>query len=259
MEKLINPRTGIEVSYLIEGEGDKTILFLHGWTGNHTRWAPTRKLLAKKYRTIAYELRGHGFSEKLPDLDFTFDAYVEDQLGFMEALKIDRCVIAGHSMGGMIEQHFALKYPDMVEKLILVATSACPAPTDRLKKKMKMAAWLFGNLFGLAMSIKDRKKKKQPDLFPDAVNMNMNPIPAAASKSLISIRNMDLRAALKDLKMPVLVVASTDDNTVPYEQSKELAECIPGARFETVSGCSHHIPIERAEFLSQVIDDFISK
>jgi pimeloyl-ACP methyl ester carboxylesterase len=256
MEELTNPRTGVRCAWFAEGQGDPPIIFIHGWTGNTTRWEPTRKLLARNHRTIAYDLRGHGRSEKRADMDFGFGAFVEDLLGFMDALRIPRAVLAGHSMGGMIAQHLALDHPDRVEKLVLVGTAACPAPDAAARRKLAVAAWLFGHFFGVMMSLKERGK--DPENFPDISDHSLRPIPAAASRCLLTVAGMDTRARLRNLGMPALVVASETDATVAYPLSKDLAACIPGVRFETVTGCSHHIPIERAEFLAKTMEEFLS-
>jgi len=255
--ELINPRTAIKTHYIIEGEGEPVIVFLHGWTGNYTRWEPTRKLLAKNHRTVIYDLRGHGYSEKRKDLDFSFEAFVEDHLGMMEALKVERSVLAGHSMGGMIAQHFALAHPEKVSKLILVGTTACPAPDAKNLRRLKIAAWLFKHFFRKTLWLKDIKKRKHPDLFPDSKNREMQPSREASSKCIVSIMNMDIRQEMKEFKIPTLVVASTDDDTLAYPLSKELSELVPGARFETVSGCGHHIPIDMPDFLARKIEEFI--
>ncbi|MFA6449678.1 MAG: alpha/beta hydrolase [bacterium] len=257
--ELTNPRTGIRMSYRIEGEGEgeKTIIFIHGWTGNYTRWSQTRELLSKNHRTVIYDLRGHGFSEKRADMDFSFKTFVEDHIGMMEALNINSAILAGHSMGGMIAQHFALAHPEMVEKLILVGTAACPAPDAKEKRRLQTAAWLFKHLFKFTLWVKDKNKRKQPDLYPDSINKAMQPSREAASKSIISILNMDLRNDLKNLNIPTLVVASKADKTLAYPLSQDLAAHIQGSRFETVTDSSHHIPIEKSEFLSKTIEDFI--
>ncbi len=255
--ELVNPRTGIKAHYMAEGVGEPAIFMLHGWTGNYTRWEPTRKLLAKNHRTIIYDLRGHGYSEKRKDLDFSFESFVEDHLGMMEALNVESAVLAGHSMGGMIAQHFALAYPEKVMKLVLVGTTACPAPDTRNLRRLKAAAWLFKRFFRPALWLKDNKKRKHPDLFPDSMNREMQPSREASFKCIVSIMNMDIRPEMRSLKIPTLVVASTDDDTLEYPLSKELAELIPDAIFETVSGCGHHIPIDRAEFLARKIEEFI--
>jgi len=158
--ELTNPRTGVRLHYLIEGEGEPTIVIMHGWTGNYTRWSPTREMLSKKHRTIIYDLRGHGFSDKSPDLDFSFDSFVADHLGLIEALDIKHSVLAGHSMGGMIAQHFTLAHPEMVDKLILVGTTACPAPDASNMRRLKTAAFLFKHFFEFTMKTKDKKKRK---------------------------------------------------------------------------------------------------
>jgi pimeloyl-ACP methyl ester carboxylesterase len=256
---ITNPRTGIKMNCLIEGEGEPAIVIIHGWTGNYTRWSPTREMLSKNHRTVIYDLRGHGFSEKRPGMDYSFDSFTADHLGIMEALNIGRAVVAGHSMGGMIAQYFALAHPEMVEKLVLVGTAACPAPDEKNRRRLRGAAWMFAHLYSFTMWAKDHKKRKRPDLYPDTVNPAMRPSREAAAKCINSIINMDLRAEMKNLNIPALVVASTDDDTLFFPLSQELAACIPGARFETVSGCGHHIPIDRAEFLTNVIEDFIQK
>lgn len=255
--EIINPRTQLRTHVIDEGEG-RPIIFIHGWTGNTSRWEPTRKILSARYRTIAYDLRGHGLSDKRKDLQFTFEAFVDDLRGVMEAMGLKRACIAGHSMGGMIAQHFALAHPEMVEKLVLVGTAAHTVENNKEKKKLRGGAWLFRHFFGPMMWIKDRKKKAQPDLFPDAVDYRLRPMPEAASDCIRAIAGMDLRERLKTLAIPTLIVASDTDGTVAVRLSDELARCIPGAIYERITGCGHHIPIERSEFLAGKMAAFIS-
>ncbi len=129
MEAIIN---GIKIFYETRGEGEPTIL-VHGLGASHLLWMPQINVFPEHFKTIYFDLRGHGFSE-VPEGEYTISDYVEDLKGLMDHLGIDSANICGVSMGGMISLDFAVKYPDRVNKLVLVGTAAS---TDDFKPDMR--------------------------------------------------------------------------------------------------------------------------
>jgi len=256
---ITNPRTGVQQYYNERGSGDKTVILIHGWTGNHTRWGKVGDFLAKKYRVIDYDQRGHGWSDKTPGLDYSFSSYVLDLHGLMEATGTEKAIIAGHSMGGMIAQHFALAFPEKVEKLALLGTTCHVAPTKKKKDRVLLGAWVFANIFDIALYVKDRHKRETPELYPDVADRTLQPCSEAASQSLTSIANLDLRERLKDMKIPTLIIGSDTDETVTYDRVQVLAQCISHAKFVTLKGFSHHFAIETPEEVATALDAFISE
>ncbi len=243
--------------YNVFGEGYPPLILIHGWTANHTRWHILEKKLAANFKVVHYDLRGHGLTQKGPSLEYGFSAHLLDLRGLMDSLQLPRAVIVGHSMGGMIAQQFSLVFPERVIKLILIGTSACVAVNEKEKAKLHRVAFLFRRLFRTTLFLKDHDKKKQPELYIDQSNPSLRVSSVSASSNLLSIAGMDLRPRLKNLKTPTLVIASEDDKTVPFEQSKELAGLIPDCEFRQTSGSGHHIMLEQPDFTARAIEEFI--
>ena len=254
-----NPRTGIRMHCNDTGGSGVPVVLVHGLSGNYTRWAPVEAILSGKRRVIDYDLRGHGLTDKGPDLDCGFDSHVEDLAGLMDVLGVEKAVIAGHSMGGMIAQHFALKYPWRSSRLVLVATAACLFP-DRLKRFLISIFTRILLLFPvILMSAVDRKTEGKPrELFPEKDNPALRPGPVALVKCLRAITGMDTREKVAGLTVPSLVLSSTRDELVAPALVKDLAGRIPDARFAEVENLSHYVPIEQPEKTAALIDDFLS-
>ena len=95
------------------------LLMIHGWAGSAADWDPLLRALPDRMLAIAPDLPGCGLSDK-PDAAYDMPWFLDMLHGLCMALEAPRVVLAGHSMGGQIAVHFALRYPDMVEKLILI-------------------------------------------------------------------------------------------------------------------------------------------
>ena len=256
--ELVNPITGIRCWYEDRGQGAPVVILIHGWSANHTRWSRVHERLVEKYRVIHYDLRGHGLSEKEPQRDYSLGAYVLDLLGMMNALGVDRAVLAGHSMGGMIAQQFALAFPERVEKLVLVGTCARVAESEKARRSLVRFSKVFLSYFKFAMWYKDRDKRKKPDLFPDVQDPRYSPTPESTGLSLLSIAHYDIRRRIPDLNIPALTLATDEDDTVPYHLSVEMHELLPDSRLVTLNGFTHHFPLEDPERVFNEMDTFLS-
>lgn len=110
----------IEISYIKEGKGNKTLLFVHGLSSNSDAWSKNIAALKKDYTCIAIDLPGFGKSSK-PNLAYTPSYFSEVIHQFIEKLKLKHVVLIGHSMGGQASIKLATSYPDDIKKLILIA------------------------------------------------------------------------------------------------------------------------------------------
>src|SRR4030042_5153390 len=115
---------GIEINYPDGGEGFP-LLLIHGFTGNLRNWALQAPVLTPGFRMVSIDQRGHGHSEKptRPE-DYSLELMAEDAYGLLQHLRIERCYLIGHSMGGMVAQHLALAHPEPGRALGLVDTAA---------------------------------------------------------------------------------------------------------------------------------------
>jgi len=118
-------KSGVQIHYQQIGEGPDLVM-IHGLTGNLAVWhlniIPT---ISHRYRTLTYDLRGHGYSDMTPT-GYSGDAMAEDLLELLDALEIERPSLVGHSYGADIALYFALNHPDRVGEVVAIE-AALPA------------------------------------------------------------------------------------------------------------------------------------
>jgi pimeloyl-ACP methyl ester carboxylesterase len=121
----------IDINYEIEGNGP-WLTMSHSLACNLNMWDPQMPALTKKFRVLRYDTRGHGQSSA-PAGEYTLEQLADDVKGLLDALKIKQTHWAGLSMGGMIGQTFALKYPGLFQSMVLADTTS-RRPPDAAKR-----------------------------------------------------------------------------------------------------------------------------
>ncbi len=127
--KNVTVANDVNITYTDQGNGHETILFIHGLASYIPAWKKNIADLQSKYRCIAIDLPGYGKSSK-GNYDVSMDFFADMVHQFCQKLNIKNVIIAGHSMGGQIAISTALKHPELVSKLILIA----PAGFERFNK-----------------------------------------------------------------------------------------------------------------------------
>lgn len=120
-------RDGVALRYLEAGAGAPALLFVHGWCCDHQFWRQQLPEFAERHQVTAVDLRGHGGSDK-PDQDYTIAGFVDDLLWLLNELRLQRPVIVGHSMGGLIALNLARREPRAVSAIVLVDSPIVPVP-----------------------------------------------------------------------------------------------------------------------------------
>ena len=110
----------IEMTYLKEGKGDKTLLFLHGLSSNADAWFKNIEALKETYTCIAVDLPGHGKSSK-PQGIYTPTFFADIIYKFIKKKRLKNIILVGHSMGGQASMKLVLMHPEVIEKLVLIA------------------------------------------------------------------------------------------------------------------------------------------
>lgn len=256
--KITNPLTGIEMNVEDTGGGARPMVMLHGYSGNLSRWRPTAELLRGEFRIVTHDLRGHGLSAKEPELDYSIAAHAEDLAGLMDALGLDRAIIAGHSMGGMIAQRFALDHPERVEKLILCATTACLVRGGAKRAAVGAASRALGPAPGIAAFFIRRKTRDKPrELFPEKDNPELEPGRGSLMPCFRALAGFDVRAQVGAIAADTLVISSSADELVAPALVRELAESIPGAKLVVIENQGHYVPIDRPAEVAEAIRAFL--
>ena len=271
---LIKLDNDIKINYELEGNKDgELLLLIHGYGSWMYGYDEIYKLLTKEFLVLRSDLRGHGDSDKpiiKNDYEatkklYTIDQFAEDNYLLLKALGLinnyHKISVYGHSMGGMIAQVFALKYPEIIEKLILGSTSYTMNWMEGVLKDYKA-----GKLGDLEESFKItarsaytfKFKKEHPEYLEKEVEAKMKCPPDVIFAAMENfIYDFNVKDQLKNLKMPVLILTGDKDSLVPPKRSDELNELIPNSQIIVFNKQNHRINAEIPERVVNGIIKFI--
>lgn len=250
------------VSYIDEGQGNP-VIFIHGFPFTKGMWTKQVEALQHKYRCIAYDVRGHGGTSNTL-LEFSISQFAIDLLDFMDALKIEKAVVCGLSMGGYIALHAAEKAPDRFLALVLCDTQ-CKADTDEARdKRMRTIAFIQEN--GLAKyadeSIKSlfapaslETKKAEVDFIRKTI---LNSKPENICKTLMALANRkNTCSVLSSLKIPVLILVGTEDKVTPLAAAQFMHEQLPSSELASIAAAGHISNLENPEEFMLQLESFL--
>jgi pimeloyl-ACP methyl ester carboxylesterase len=259
-------RTGVTLNYEISGEGDPLLLIM-GTSGSILLWAEIVPRLAEQYQVIAFDNRGLGGSERGQG-EITVAGMAEDASALLEALDIPRAHAMGWSLGSAIVQELALAHPEQVASAIMYATwGRC----DGFQRSVLAALRLPYAVRDMDAALATAGIAFSPQLLdhPDFAKMLEPMLPAFPQNEeqmQVTTEQWDADLAhdtldrLGQITAPTLVVVGEQDLLTPQWQSKAVADAIPGARFELVTGpgSSHGLHIERPDDLVRIVTGFLN-
>jgi len=114
-------RDGVALCFAQEAGGTPPLLFVHGWSCDHSFFSPQFEHFRQSHQVVAVDLRGHGASDK-PDQDYTMAAFADDVAWLCEQIHLRKPVIIGHAMGGLVAIDLAAHYPDLPAAIVTLAT-----------------------------------------------------------------------------------------------------------------------------------------
>lgn len=224
----------VELYYEIYGEGEPLIL-LHGNGGSIQEFYKQIPELSKEFKIIAIDTRGQGQSKDFTKGDLSYKIFADDLKNLMDHLNLPKANILGWSDGGNTGLEFALKYPQSVNKLIIIGANAFPEGVDgELLKNFK------GKLKFMELA-----NQPEHDAEKRLLNLMVNE-PNISKKSLNEIKN------------PVLVIAGEND-VIRKQHTEMLAKEIPNATLKIYPQASHYLPFEIADELNKDVVEFLKK
>jgi pimeloyl-ACP methyl ester carboxylesterase len=240
-----------KIHFLRDGTRGVPVVFVHGSGSNHSIWLPQVRALAPIAQPVAVDLPGHGRSD-LPGRN-TVDGYGDVILGLLDALRFDRAVMVGHSLGGAIAQTLALSHPDRVAGLGLVGTGArlrvLPTILDGIVNDFeKTAPFIVENAYA-------------PNLTDDMRTQAMAELrasnPQVTHDDYAACNLFDVMARLGEIRAPTIVICGKQDRMTPVKYSEFLVSKIPGAQLCLVDNAGHSVMIEQPEAVSRALFDFL--
>lgn len=237
-----------------EAGSGQPIVLLHSLGTSSTLWASQFNDLADRYRLVAMDFRGHGQSE-ISRTPVTIEGLAGDVVGLLDQMGIDRFILAGISLGGMVAQVVAARLGDRVERLVLLDTSLAPLSRTMWTER---AAMVRSN--GLAPLASDIAARWQ--------NPTSEPSPAAraALESLLAtpdegyaggcdaLAQADCTALAARITSKTAVAVGALDKATPPALAQDLAGAITGADLVILPDCAHLPMIDRPDLVTQLLE-----
>jgi 3-oxoadipate enol-lactonase len=260
---------GQELYYEVHGEGPALVLVM-GIGYDSSLWTLAQvPALSTLFRVVIVDNRDAGRSAKASH-PYSIADMADDLAGLLDALGIQRTHLLGLSMGGMIALEFALRHADRLDRLVLAGTGAAPARSA--VDPIQIWSWVkandtTGKVFGGQQftSLFSTAFLRNPEAVQDTTALlasNPYPMsPEAYGRQAEAYLQFDVLGRLGAITAPTLVVVGEQDLVTPPWIAREVAEAIPGARFEVIrgDGSSHVLPIERPDDFNRLVSDFLAE
>ena len=259
---------GQELYYELHGEGPPLVLVM-GIGYDSSLWTLAQvPVLSTQFQVILVDNRDAGRSSKAGQ-PYKIADMADDLAGLLDALGIQRSHLLGLSMGGMIALEFALRHGERLDRLVLAGTGA--APGRSAVDPIQVWSWVkandaTGEVFGgqQFVSLFSTAFLRNHEAVRDTAELlasNPYPMsPEAYGRQADAYRQFDALDRLAAIKAPTLVVVGEQDLLTPPWIAREVAEAIPGARFEVIrgDGSSHVVPIECPDEFNRLVLEFLS-
>lgn len=237
----------MKTNYVFEGTGDKSIVFVHGLNGSLGYWMQLSSSLNKEYKVLLYDIRGHGRSP-LGDEPFDIDVLVDDLYDLLLSLDIKKASFVGFSLGGNIVLSFAVRYPEFMDKLIIM--SSFSESDDNLISKclefrdaIDISYEAFYDVI-IRYVIPDEMYMENRELleiikFENAKKANIDGIKNAIDIGL----NFNVTSQLDKIECPTLILAGRDDDIVSLDLSEVLKDNIKNSELIIFDNTKHNLLI----------------
>jgi non-heme chloroperoxidase len=245
--------TGITLDYAEAGDPKGApVVFVHGYLDSRRIWDFALPHLPQQHRLVFVSQRGFGDADK-PHAGFSQTDYVEDLEAFLEAVGISRAVIVGHSMGGLIAHHFAVRNPEKTRRLVLVGTAPTAANSAIVGGTVmddinRLTDPIDPGFVRLSQS--EQIRSPVPDSVLDAVVAETLKAPARSWQgAMAGMLSEDHAARLAEIKCPTLILYGDGDMYFTMADQRELQRLIPQAQLSVYPGVGHGVQWEKpAEF-----------
>ncbi|MEU6091914.1 alpha/beta fold hydrolase [Streptomyces sp. NPDC047085] len=249
---------GAALTYDDEGPRDAAdvpLVFVHGWTANRHRWDHQMAHFAERRRVIRLDLRGHGESTGAGVR--TIAELASDVLALLDHLKVERFVLVGHSMGGMISQTIALAHPDRVERMVLV-NSIGRMTYSRGRGLLMAASTLVPFKLFVAANIQRAFKPGYPrEEIREHIRASADTPREVVMTLYGAMRAFDVLDRAGEIRTPTLMVHGYHDVQLPVRQMLRMAKAYPDAVVRIIDA-GHELPVEKPAELTEALDRFLT-
>lgn len=237
-----------ELSAAGDGSAESVLLCLHGLVDDLSIWDRIISDFAERGTVVRYDQRGHGEAGSPPG-PYSRDDLAADAVAVLDALDIDRAVLVGHSMGGIMSMTTAVNHPDRVAGLVLIGTtSAANAKAAAWYSKIAQAG-VDDGIAGLAETIYGTGRQRE--IRGDAAGI------AEVTRTLEALHTDPLTPHLTHVRCPALLLVGEHD-PMGVKATEIVADAIADSTVEFVDGVGHWVHVQRPDAMLTAYDDWVS-
>ena len=257
---------GTRLAYVERGAGPETVVLSHSYLVDHRQFEAQIEALSERYRVLAFDHRGHGFSDK-PDEGYDMKSLYDDALAFIEATGAGPCHFVGLSTGGFIGLRLAIRRPDLLTSVVLMDTSADAEALHKRAKYEGMFAVLLTLGFKPLMSstmpimfgpsfLKDPTRRGEAEVWRERMMSNDPRALVRFGRGIFSRESVAHELAAIDV--PTLVMVGEHDNATPPFRAERIVEGVRGAKLVRVPKAGHLSTIENPEAVNEALLSFFA-
>ena len=243
--------------YVVDGPEDAPVVVMASSLGTtHAMWDGQAAVLAGEFRVVRVDHPGHGGSPP-PSGPITVDALAEGVLALLDRLGVERFAFVGLSLGGAVAMATALRAPERIDRLALCCTAMRFGDPDPWLERA--ATVRDRGVEAVAPGVLERwlTPAAPPAMRERLETMLLSSDPEGYARCCEAIAGHDVRGRLRELRVPVLAIAGSDDPATPPEWLEAIAGEAPGARLHVIEGARHIANVEFAAELDRVLFPFL--
>lgn len=247
---------GAKIHYKSYGKGNDTLVLVHGWGCNLSHWRDQIPELSKRNRVLALDLPGHGQSDK-PEISYTIDLFANAIDAVMRDAKVDRAVVAGHSMGTPVARQFYRKYPQQTAAIVIVDGGLRPFGTKEMREQF-MAMFRAPNYKETTAQMLSQMAGSLSSADKERVKSSFDSTPQNVLVSAMENMNDDSLYATDKIKVPVLAIIAKSPFW-PADTEQFLRGLAPDLEFQMWEGVGHFLMMEKPKQFNDAVIAFLEK
>jgi pimeloyl-ACP methyl ester carboxylesterase len=252
-------KSGITMKYVVAGpESGEPLLLLHGLGDSSRSWTFVLPALARRHRVYAVDQRGHGGTEA-PACCYALADLAYDAVAFLDAMKVQRASVVGHSLGSFVAQHLATAYQARVAKLVLMGSSDAPSSSDAVAWLWDQAKTFEGPVSTAFVEEWQSNPTPVEAVFLSKVKAETGAVPPHVWRGVArAILTEDQRRFLADLRAPVLILAGEKDPMFPPADQERLRKAVPNAVLKVFPQVGHNFHWEVPKPVGEELAAFLN-
>lgn len=259
---------GLRTNYHDLGSGAPVVL-IHGSGPGVSAWANWRLALpelAKTRRALAPDMAGFGYTDRPDGIRYTLDQWVEQALGFLDALDLEQVDLVGNSFGGALSLALAVRHPQRVRRLVLMgaaglkfeltpALDAVWGYTPSVENMKSIMNWFAYDTS--LMSADLARLRYEASIRPGVQEAWDSMFPAPRQRWIDALASPEEQVAA--LPHETLVIHGREDRVLPMSNSVRLSQLIPKSQLHVFGRCGHWTQIEQAARFVRLVDNFLAE